>query len=237
MPKSAPVPARPPATSAAPSPAASPSPTLVPVPRKASAAAVSSGTGFVVSAGDIVITNEHVVSDCTRVVAIAGENEYESKLLATDESADLAALRLAGARLSPLPISVTADDLGAEIVVLGFPLTSVLGTDLRVTTGVISALSGILGERKLMQVSAAVQPGNSGGPVLDAWGGVSGVVVAKLGRRYSAENVNFAVRAPALRSFLELNGISYLGHKRSSLMRPSEIARKSAGSVVLLKCY
>lgn len=221
------------------SPGASPSTRAAP-PREAErrfGTAKSSGSGFAIGAGDVVITNEHVVSGCSRVGAAAGDDEYETKLIARDEAADLAALRLIGVRLPGLALSAAQEDLGGEVVVLGYPLTSVLGKDLRVTTGVISALSGVRGERKLMQVSAAVQPGNSGGPVIDRWGGVNGVVVAKLGSRFSAENVNFAVRMPVVRSFLELNGIDYLPHRRAAPVRAVEVARKLGASVVLLKCY
>jgi S1-C subfamily serine protease len=222
------------AAKASPPPVAPPTPAL---PERRTTAVKSSGTGFAVSAGDVVLTNEHVVAGCSRLSAAAGDQEFDVKVIATDEASDLAAVRLLGARLSALPLSTAPEDLGGEIVVLGFPLTSVLGNDLRITTGVISALSGVRGERKVMQVSAAVQPGNSGGPVIDLWGGVDGVIVAKLGSRFSAENVNFAVRVPVVRSFLELNGLHYVAHRRALLLRPADIVRKMGHSVVQLKCY
>ena len=197
----------------------------------------STGSGFAVGASDIIVTNYHVVEDCSRVVALRDGEAYETKQIAADAAADLAALKVFGLRVPTIPVSTVPEELGGDISVLGFPLTSVLGNDLRITTGVVSSLSGPKGERRLMQISAAVQPGNSGGPVVDQWGSVQGVVVSKLARKFDGENVNFAVRAPVLRSFLEVNGIPFQAVKRGSPVRTSEIARRLARSVVLLTCY
>lgn len=88
-----------------------------------------------------------------------------------------------------------------------------------------------------MQISASVQPGNSGGPVLDEYGAVIGVVTSKLASRFNGENVNFAIRAPFLRSFLELNSIPFTAAKRTRAMAVSEIAKKAAPSTLLVLCY
>ena len=197
----------------------------------------STGTGFAIGKGDVLVTNEHVISDCSRIVATNGDETYDARVVARDAANDLAALRLPNARIPALPLSTGTEDLGGEITVLGYPLTSILGNEMRITTGVISSLSGIRGDRKHLQVSAAVQPGNSGGPVLDSWGNVSGVVVAKLGSRFSGENVNFAIRVAILRSFLEIHGLEFTTQKRTSQFKASELVRRLGGGVLMVQCF
>lgn len=198
----------------------------------------STGSGFVIAAGNLAVTNFHVVNGCQRVVGRANSWAYTAEVLVLDRQNDLALVRLKGGReIPPLPISGDPEELGAAVVVLGYPLTNVLGTDLRVTTGIVSSLSGVGGQRQYMQISAPVQPGNSGGPVLDRFGNVNGVVVSKLAARYSAESVNFAIRGPILRSFLEINEVRPSSAKRSSELPPAEIVRRSASSTILFACF
>src|SRR6266478_224338 len=70
--------------------------------------------------------------------------------------------------------------VGESVVAVGFPLTGLLSSDPIVTTGIISALSGLRNDRRRIQITAPVQPGNSGGPLLGENGSVVGVVVGKL---------------------------------------------------------
>lgn len=196
----------------------------------------SSGSGFVISPGT-GITNYHVVEGCTKLATLGADGLFASKIIALDEANDLAAISLPKTRSAFLPISSVPIELGAGITVLGFPLAGVLGTDLRATTGIVSSLSGVQGDKKRMQISASVQPGNSGGPVLDEFAGVTGVVVSKLAKRYTADNVNFAIRTPVLKSFLELNGIGFSLAKRGAALNVAEIVKRAKSSTVLVLCY
>jgi len=196
----------------------------------------SNGSGFVISAG-AVITNYHVVEGCKKVATLSIDGLFEAKIIASDEANDLAAISLPKTRSAFLSISAVPIELGASVTVLGFPFAGVLGTDLRATTGIVSAMSGVQGDKKQMQISASVQPGNSGGPVLDQFAGVTGVVVSKLAKRYTAENVNFAIRAPVLKSFLELNGIDFSVAKRAVALNVSEIVKRAKSSTVIVLCY
>ena len=206
-------------------------------PQPAAARPVSSGTGFAVAVDGIFITNFHVISDCNAVKGLVNSRLHEARIVASDEANDLAAIHIASATLPALPIASVQPDLGSPITVLGYPLSSVLGTDLKASTGIVSSLSGVRGERRNMQISAAVQPGNSGGPVLDDRGFVVGVVVAKLASRFAAENVNFAVRGPLIRSFLEINNIEPIAVKQHRQLSVAEVVKKAAPSTILLLCY
>ncbi len=196
-----------------------------------------SGTGFAVDRSTLV-TNHHVVRGCERLVALRGEERYAARVVATDAANDLAAVVLQGVELQPLALAAGPQELGEAVTVLGYPLPGVLGPQLRVTTGVVSSLQGLAGEDRAMQISAAVQSGNSGGPVLDPWGRVAGVVARKLDARLGAENVGFAVRLQPLRTFLQDHALPASQAPAAAGAPPSvaDVVRRSAPSVLLVTC-
>lgn len=105
---------------------------------------------------------------------------------------------------------------GDTIVVLGYPLAGLLATTANLTVGNISALAGLGDDSRYLQISAPVQPGNSGGPLLDGSGHLVGIVTAKLDAALVArftgdipQNVNFALKAEVARTFLDSKGIAY----------------------------
>ena len=131
-------------------------------------------------------------------------------MIGTDSQKDLALLRIK--RQFPSPLNFRSDQrlrLGESITVLGFPLQGLLASSLSLTTGSLSALAGLGDDADMFQFTAPVQPGNSGGPVLDQDGQVIGVVQSKLSTAAAAflgdipQNVNFAIRGSVVRSFLD----------------------------------
>ena len=176
-----------------------------------SARQVSTGTGFIV-APDRVMTNEHVVNGCNRIILRTPDGRW---LAATpparvDAALDLAVLAVPGLPGPVLPFRAgPAVRRGESVVAYGFPLAGLLSSDPKLTRGEVNGLAGLQDNRNQIQISAAVQPGNSGGPLLDMQGHVVGVVVSKLNAQRVAErtgdiaqNVNFAVRGEAAQQFL-----------------------------------
>jgi S1-C subfamily serine protease len=132
---------------------------------------------------------------------------------------------------------------GETVVAVGFRLSGLLSTDPIVTTGIISALSGIRNDRRTIQITAPVQPGNSGGPLLGENGSVVGAVVGKLNAIKVAEaigdipqNVNFAVSVGTLQSFLNANEVPYKLDDSSATKSPANIAAEASRYTVLLEC-
>jgi hypothetical protein len=132
--------------------------------------------------------------------------------------------------------------VGESATVVGFPLSGLL-SGLNVTTGNVSSLSRIRGDIHLLQITAPVQAGNSGGPLLDASGNVMGVVVSNLNALNVAEatgdvpqNVNFAINANVLSSFLDANGIDYKTSSGGATLSTQEIARRAQAFTVLVEC-
>ncbi len=174
----------------------------------------SSGTGFAVGPTS-VLTNAHVVSECRTVeVASVGGETVVASVTARDSRNDLALLTLATARRPYAAFRPTSLRSGDEIVVLGFPYRGLLATDVNVSAGIVSAMAGIRNDTSQLQISAPVQPGNSGGPLLDETGAVAGVVVAKLDALAVAkitgdvpQNINFAIKGEVAQSFLRSHGV------------------------------
>ena len=100
----------------------------------------------------------------------------------------------------PYSIKTTLADVGEDIFVLGYPMTTTMGEEIKLTTGVISSRTGFQGDVALYQISAPIQPGNSGGPLFDNYGNIIGIVNAK---HNGAENVGYAIKASYLKNLLE----------------------------------
>jgi uncharacterized protein len=198
---------------------------------------VGTGTGFIVDKLGAVLTNHHVVNGCRSLRARQGGNESSLNVIKTDPELDLALLRLDVGVHSVANFGGYREiRLGEEIVVVGYPLSTELGNAVNVTTGVISSLSGINGDKRFFQFSAPVNPGNSGGPVVNALGAVVGVVTHRLDPIEMArqqgvlpQNVNFAVKPGNAVSFLLKAGVEIKDEANRdplSTVEVSEIAQK-----------
>jgi serine protease Do len=197
------------------------------------------GTGFLVSANGEYLTNSHVVTGCSSV-AVDG---ISAIIIADDPAFDLALLRVSPApSLSPARFAEKPARLNSDVTVVGYPLPEILG-GINVTRGAVTSLKGIGGDGVRMQISAPVQPGNSGGPVLNAAGQVVGVVVSKLDAQIISEatgdipqNVNFAIRAEIAKLFLYQNGIEPTEAPETEALPPEEIADQAEEFTKLISC-
>lgn len=160
------------------------------------------GTGFALKNGYIV-TNNHVVEGATSIV-VQGVNgtstEYKAEVVSVDKNNDLALIRITDYRFDgfgPLPYAINERlcDVGSDVFVLGYPLTTYMGEEIKLTNGIISSRSGYQGDVTTYQISAPIQPGNSGGPMFDKNGNIVGVVNAGIP---GAENVGYAIKTSYL---------------------------------------
>ena len=195
-------------------------------------AQTSSGTAFAVAPG-LLITNQHVIDGCSSVEVISVDGRRTGSVVDADDQIDLALLRVSGikgatARLrSPRNIR-----LGESVMVFGFPLAGSLTSGGNFTSGLVSGLRGLRDAAGELQITAPVQPGNSGGPLMDASGLVIGVVQAKLDALRSAiatgdipQNVNVAISLDVLADFLAKNKVAF---RDGSLSAPLDTARVAA---------
>ena len=202
---------------------------------------VATGTAFAISANGVLLTNRHVIEECKRIT-VDGDTVVVGLSDATD---DLATLHSHMKTPSFATFREPADGKSGEnIVAVGFPLTGLLATEANVTTGIISATAGIGGDSRYLQITAPVQPGNSGGPLFDSSGLVLGVVSAKLDALVIAkasgslpENVNFAVKTSVIQSFLEYDGTHARIAARAPRLEVTDIVNAAKRYTFLVKCW
>jgi len=225
-----------------PSPVPSPT-TPASAPAEPPKTTFSTGSGFFVSKAGHIVTNAHVVKDCTTITARPdGTTAVPAQVLARDTVNDLAVLKVAGPVEKTLSLRPSIR-LGEGIAAFGFPHTDLLATTGNFTLGNVTALAGLKDDSRYLQVSAPVQSGNSGGPLLDNSGNVVGVVSAKLDAIKMAaaqgdlpQNVNFAVKAALATSFLDANQIAYETGTLGDKLDPADLAEKAKKASVFITC-
>jgi len=181
-------------------------------PASQTPAEVATGTGWVIAPG-FVITNEHVVADRTSIKVFADKTRSGiTRVLIADKANDLAVLSLPQELgiTSAIPVAGTSSGLGATVFTIGFPMSDVLGRAPKVASGIVSAASGLGDDPRFYQTSIPLQPGNSGGPLLNERGEVIGITSSKpntlaiaLATGSVVEGVSYAVKIPYLAPLLE----------------------------------
>jgi S1-C subfamily serine protease len=170
----------------------------------------SSGTGFGISSNGIIVTNYHVIDNATSI-KVRGVNSnfnktYRAKILVSDKNNDLALIQIDDYNFTSLPpipftIKTSLTGVGENIFVLGYPLRATMGDEIKLTNGIVSSKSGFQGEINSYQISAPIQPGNSGGPLFDGQGNIIGIINAK---HSGAENASYAIKASYLTNLIDL---------------------------------
>jgi TPR repeat protein len=169
-----------------------------------------SGTGFFITGDGYLVTCGHVVRDAAQIRLVTRTGIRSAKVVQVDAANDLALLKADG-RFAPLPIAASRTvALGGTVATVGFPDPGLQGFAPKLAKGEIASLSGARDDPRYFQISVPVQPGNSGGALVDEHGNVVGVVSAKLDASAALaasgalpENVNYAVKSSFLLSFLE----------------------------------
>jgi S1-C subfamily serine protease len=216
-------------------------------PAGSKATGAKSGTGFVVSANGHIVTNNHVIDGCVGDIKgnLTGEASMVLRVVSSDANNDLALLQA--------PSTATFKEFarirdrsfhsGDSVVAIGFPYHGLLTSDFTVTTGIVCSLSGMRNDTRFLQISAPVQPGNSGGPLFDTTGQIVGVVTAKIPvLRIAAatgnipENINFAIKTGALRDFLDNSVVPYQTAEPKGELKTTDIAGNARAYTMLISC-
>ena len=223
--------ARTPASASAPRPA-----TAV---RKPTPQQKSTGSGVRVSESGFIVTNAHVVEGCTEV-RVAGQS---AQLIAQDKVNDLALIK--GSPGTAVNIRTGSDvKVGESVIVVGFPLSGLLGTGIQASSGDVSALSGVANDSRVFQISAPVNPGNSGGPLFDRRGNLIGIVRSKLDAMKMMksmgdvpQNINFAIKSNVLTSFLQVQAVRHKGPGPDKPRSNVEIVDAARETTFSIECW
>ncbi|MGO6694946.1 trypsin-like peptidase domain-containing protein [Rhizobium johnstonii] len=204
----------------------------------------ASGTGFAVTSDGWLLTNAHVVEGCQRIEVKGKGDASDPRVDATN---DLALLKISSSEpLKPIVFRRAATRLGEDLVAIGYPLATLLADSVKVTTGNVNALAGLRNDTRYIQISTPIQPGNSGGPVIDRSGYLMGITSATLSKRtadeigITAQNVNFAIRASVAELFMQSQSIpSQAGdaEKDQQPISTADLADKTTPSVFQILCY
>jgi len=205
----------------------------------------STGSGFMVG-DNYLLTNNHVVNGCTNLkIRDDSKLAHDVTVVATDAKSDLALLK------TNKPVSLPAAtfrangsvESGESVVALGYPLAGVLASEVNVSFGYVSATAGLADDTSKLQISAPVQPGNSGGPLLDQSGNLIGVVVSKLDAMKVVkaigdvpQNINFAVKGEVAQVFLKSHKVKFKTAATTKKLENTDIASRGRAFTVLVEC-
>jgi len=216
-------------------------------PAPASKPKFMSGSGIILNNAGDVLTNNHVIKGC-KAIMVKGMNAgpVVAKLDAVDPKNDLALLKTGASPAIGTPAAFRRPSkpakLGETVGVIGYPLTGILSTEPKATFGQVNSVAGANNDYTLLQISAPVQPGNSGGPVFDASGLVIGVVVSQASMALSSitgsmpQNINFAIRGEFAQIFLAAHGVKFETGWGARKLETDEIAAVGQKSTVLVVC-
>lgn len=203
----------------------------------------ASGSGFAVTSDGYVITNYHVIKGCTDVKIHDKGNAFISTIITFDPNNDIALLKGDFKPRSFYPLSRETPKLLTEVYVAGHPFGQDISTTVKVTRGIVSSLTGIANNFSNLQIDAALQPGNSGGPIMDNKGNVVGVAVAKLDldtivEEYGVvpENVNFGVKSNVVLNILESENIDLVS-PNLEIIPTGELSDMITDGTYYLSCW
>ena len=206
---------------------------------------VGSGSGFFISRTGHIATNYHVVDGMTKFQVEYYQNgkkyTYPAKVIASDPSNDMAIIRIDHKDFTEIPVipykfDTKTKDVGTDVFTLGYPLTFLMGEEIKYTKGEISAKSGFQGDIRTYQISVPITNGNSGGPLFDYEGNIVGITSSGLNKGI-ADNVNYAIKSIYLQTLIDAcqeNIELPLGIDLSGKSKP-EIIKALQGFVVLIK--
>jgi len=203
----------------------------------------SSGSGFFLTTNGIIATNAHVVENAEAIkIQISnevGNFEYSAKVLLLDNKNDVALLKIEDEKfsgMSEIPYSIIEKaEIGEKAFTIGYPLNDVMGTNYKVTDGIVSSVSGIDDDMRYYQISVPLQPGNSGGPLFNSSGDIIGITSARLNSKAvgtDIENVNYAIKISYL-----LNLYNMLPNSENLKTTPTETSKELQDQVKILKNY
>ena len=203
------------------------------------------GTGWIIASG-YAVTNYHVVEDCQNVSLIISDGTaIPLKIEIFDKINDIAILSIAENKnkfFQPIPMSEKSSGIGARVFTIGYPYSSAFGVKPKLTDGVISSIYGIQDDPRFYQISVPIQPGNSGGPLVNLRGQAIGMVTSTLDAAKVfnisgtlPQNINYAIKSEYIQILLKTIKKEYqVSTQKEDYKNLEELARKVQDSVFII---
>ena len=198
--------------------------------------AASSGTGFYVSHEGHIISNHHVIEGCNIIKLTFRGKELSADVLAVDKMNDLAILKVNLAPSKVFSIATKDASLLEDIIIAGYPLGKRVSAAIKTSKGSITALAGYGDNYSEFQTDAALNQGNSGGPIMDQKGNVVGVAVANYGKQAGIESFNFGIKSSTLKTFASANGLKFLPPNKTNLSN-KDLGQLITEATIYLECH
>ena len=205
----------------------------------------STGSGFVITRNGVIATNYHVVNGATRIEVLINRGgvvaSYNAEVIISDKQNDLSLIKINDSRFTPFStipyaVNTTIADVGTGVFALGYPMSDILGEEIKLTDGLISSKTGFQGDITTYQISAPIQPGNSGGPLFNKRGDLIGITNAGVP---DAQNVGYAIKTSYLQNLVAVApmSISLPSYNSISDLSFTEKIKRLTPYVVLIKIY
>ena len=194
----------------------------------------SSGTAFFINSKGNLITNNHVVDGCINLSINYFGKEVETNLIAKDKNLDLALLKADISPKSYINFSNYNPKKLQKIYVAGYPFGKGLSDDLKISSGIISSLKGFEDNSNELQIDAAINSGNSGGPIVGEGGELIAVAVSGLDKEMS-EGINFGIKSSAVVNFLGANDLEPSKIKKLKISEDN-LLKLLEESTLFIKC-
>ncbi|RLS59290.1 MAG: hypothetical protein DWH91_00495 [Planctomycetota bacterium] len=192
------------------------------------------GTGFVIGSNGVIATCAHVVDGAKEIKVSVNGQSLPATVLHSDAAKDLAIIKVEAHNLAVVPLGNSEQlQLAHPLRVIGYPLSDVLGTGIKITQGTVSGIIEKDGQRQI-QTDATINPGNSGGPVFNSRGEVVGVASAKLAGG-AVSQIGFLVPSNTLSGLLTERGITLAAAPPAGEIDAPTLVKQVAPSVVLIQ--
>ena len=168
-------------------------------------------------------------------------SSYNAEVLISDKTNDLSLIQIKDSRFSQFPpipysVNVSVADVGTSVFALGYPMSNILGEEIKLTDGLISSKTGYQGDITTYQISAPIQPGNSGGPLFNKRGELVGITNAGVP---DAQNVGYAIKTSYLQNLVAVApvSVSLPSYNTISELAFTDKIKRLTPFVVLIKIY
>ena len=198
--------------------------------------AASSGTGFFISKQGHIVTNQHVIDNCSSVKVNFYGKEYDTQVISSDKMNDLAIIKT---NMNPEKVfSIETEDasLLEDVIIAGYPLGKKVSASIKTSKGSVTALAGYGDNFSEFQTDAAMNKGNSGGPIINQKGNIVGVAVAAYGKKQGVESFNFGIKSSVLKIFAKANKIRFLQPNYKEMSK-KDLGDLISNATVYVECW